>query len=179
MTVPLMLDPPPVVTQTEQTCWAASFESWARACEARDGVASTITAERLIELFEGSRGLTSASGRATTDGIMLMAGMGLMHLVPFNARRVSIEVLGRALERGYIYLVYFRVGHPAHAVVLYGVDAQWIHVMDPWPGRGLIQLPANHFLTLRHGRVLLGFPLLGDLTRGLSTSLAPLLSDGH
>lgn len=31
MTIPTTLAPPPVVTQTAQTCWACSFESWAEA----------------------------------------------------------------------------------------------------------------------------------------------------
>ena len=179
MTIPLMLDPPRVVTQSAQTCWAAAFESWSEATTRAAGAGNPISSERLIEMFGRDRHLTRASGRATADGIMVMAAMGLMRTVAFRSRRVTIDVLGRALEQGYVYLIYFRVGHPAHAVVLYGVDAGAIYVMDPWPGRGLTTLPANYFATLSNGRVVMGFPMLGDLASGVSAALAPLLSDGH
>lgn len=179
MTIPTMLAPPPVVTQTAQTCWACSFESWAEANAQLFGTTNNWSAQRLIELFNGSRGLTYRTGRATTDGIMLMAGLGFMTLTPFNARRVHAEVLARALEQGYVYLVYFRVGRPAHAVVLYGVDTESIFLMDPMPNCGLITRPCNYLTTLHNGRVLLGIPLLGELTRGVSAALMPLLSDGH
>ncbi len=179
MTLPIMLDPPPVVAQTAQTCWAAAFESWADATARLQGTTNNLSSRRLIEMFDGNRHLTYRTGRATPDGIMLMAGMGLMSLVPLRARRVSIEVLGRALDQGYVYLIYFRVHHPAHAVVLYGVDQQNIYVMDPMPDRGLMTLPPNYFLTLSDGQVLLGFSMVGELNRSLAASLAPLLSDGH
>lgn len=179
MTIPIMLAEPPVIVQTAQTCWATAFESWAEANASLSGTPNTLSRHRLIELFEGDRRLTMASGRATTDGIMLMAGLGLMNLIPFNARRVSIELLARALDRGYVYLIYFRTGHPAHAVVLYGVDTQWIHVMDPMPGRGLVTLDPTYFATLRHGQVLLGFSMSLELSRGVSAALMPLMSDGR
>ncbi len=178
MTIPNMLADPPVVTQTAQTCWAAAFESWAEANATLHGVTNTMSSQRLIELFGDDSHLTQPTGRATPDGIMLMAAMGMMRLVPLRPRRISIGVLGRALDLGYVYLIYFRVGHPAHASVLYGVAAQNIYVMDPMPGRGLITLAPNYFLTLGNAHVLLGFSMLLDLSRSVSASLAPLLSDG-
>ena len=178
MSIPNMLAEPPVVVQTAQTCWAAAFESWADATATLQGTTNTLTSQRLIDLFGGDSQLTQPTGRATPDGIMLMAGMGLMQLFPFRPSRLTIALLGRALDLGYVYVIYFRVGHPAHAIVLYGVDARSIYVMDPMPGRGLITLAPNYFMTLSDARVLLGFSLGLALSRSVSASLAPLLSPG-
>lgn len=179
MTIPIMLAPPPVVSQTAQTCWACSFESWAEANSQLLGITNTLSSQRLIELFDGNRRLTRSSGRATPDGIMVMASLGFMDLVTYRARRVHAEVLARALDQGYVYLIYFRDGHPAHAVVLYGVDTESVYLMDPMPDRGLITRPRNFLTTLHNGHVVLGLPMLGDIIRGVSGALAPLLSDGH
>jgi hypothetical protein len=143
MAVPFTLEPPPVVIQTAQTCWAAAFESWADANARLSGVRNTIGHQQLIAWFADDRSMTYESGRATPNGMMVMAGLGLMHLVPFEATYITIERLGVLLEAGYLYLTYFRnPGAPAHAVVCYGVDERNILVMDPWPGRGLTTRPA-------------------------------------
>ncbi len=66
-------------------------------------------------------------------------------------------------------MIYFRVGRPAHATVLYGVHNRNIYVMDPMPGRGLTTLAPNYFLTLGNAHVVLGFSLLLELSRGIAT----------
>ncbi len=91
MAIPNMLAPPPIVTQTAQTCWAAAFESWAEANATLHGVTNTLSSQRLIDLFGGNSQLTQSTGRATPDGIMLMAGMGMMRLVPLRPRRISLR----------------------------------------------------------------------------------------
>jgi hypothetical protein len=179
MTIPNMLAEPPVVIQTGHTCWAAAFESWADANASLVGTTNTTSSQRMIDLFGApDGGLTLPSGRATPDGIMLMAGLGMMHLVPLRPRRITIEVLGRALNHGYLYVIYFRVRRPAHAIVVYGVEAGNIYAMDPMPGQGLVTLAPNFFLTLEASQLLLGFSLMVDLRRGLDMALAPLLSAG-
>ena len=175
MAVPIMLDPPPVIVQTAQTCWAAAFESWHEANAGLSGTSPTIGRHQLIEWFESGEGLTYESGRATPNGMMLMAGLGLMSMYPFDATYITIERLGTLLESGYIYLTYFReAGAPAHAVVCYGVDAEHIYLMDPYPGRGLIERPANYFLTMQQGHVVVGLPLGVALSRRVGEAVESL-----
>ncbi len=163
MAVPLLLDPPPVITQSAQSCWAAAFESWAEANERVTGIANNIGQRQLIEWFEGNPDLTTEAGRATPQGITLMAGLGLMRLIPFRSPSITLRVLGALLEHGYLYISYFRrPGAPAHAVVCYGVDTDGIYLMDPWPGRGLITREANYFQTMNEGSLVIGFSMVGD-----------------
>jgi hypothetical protein len=176
MSVPIMLDPPPVVTQTAQTCWAAAFESWSAAIAQLTGLPSERAgAQQLIDWFERGHGLVRPDGRATHRGIGLVAGIGLMDLQRRPARQVTVNVLGSALEHGHLYISYFsRPGRAAHAVVCYGVDAQSIHVMDPMPGAGLTAWPAAYFLHWPQGWAVIGTSLVLDLTRGAQRSIAQL-----
>jgi hypothetical protein len=168
-----MLEVPPIVTQTRETCWAAGFESWSRAIQRETG--SSVDppgAQQVIEWFEDGRNLMFDSGRATQHGMMLMAGLGLMQLRAYRARRTDIALLGLELEKGHLYLSYFsRPGRAAHVVVCYGVDTQAIYVMDPMPDAGLITLPPNYFLPWHAGWVVVGTSLLLDLHRSLQSSL--------
>lgn len=177
MTIPIMLAPPPVVTQTAQTCWACAFESWSEANARLFNTPNSITAQQMIDLFARDPHLTYGhTARASAEGMMVLSALGIMDMRGYATRHVRLSMLADALDSGYVYMVYFRVGHPAHAVVLYGVDRSNLFVMDPMPGAGLVTLPANHLLTLPHGRVVLGRPLLGDLIRGTSTSVSSLSS---
>lgn len=166
MAIPLVHPAPPVVTQTAQTCWACAFESWSRANNEMFGTSGGPTARDLIDLFRRNPRLNHGhTDRASTEGMRVLSALGLMDMRGFHTSRLHLETLGAALERGYVYLVYFREGHPAHAVVLYGADSSNLMVMDPMPNAGLIQLRASHLLKLPRGRAVLGMPLLGDLLR--------------
>ena len=177
MTFPIMLEPPPVVTQTAQTCWACAFESWSAANARLFNTSNPYTAQQVIDLFARDPHLTYGhTARASAEGIMVLSALGIMDMRGYVSRRVHLDMLATALDSGYVYLVYFRVGHPAHAVVLYGVDAGNLYVMDPMPDAGLVALPANHLLTLPHGRIVIGRPLLGDLIRSTSSAVASLSS---
>lgn len=177
MAIPLVHPEPPVVTQTAQTCWACAFESWSRANAALFGTSSGMTARELIDLFRRDPGLTYGhTARASVDGIRVLSALGLMELRGYRTSQLRLEMIGAALESGYIYLIYFRVGRPAHAVVLYGADTTNLHVMDPMPQAGLVDLPANHLLTLPRGRAVFGLPLVGDLLRATSGAARPSLA---
>jgi hypothetical protein len=170
MAVPLIHPPPPVVTQTAQTCWACACESWLEANERFTGLDNTIGRHDLIRWLGSGEGLVYEDerrrGRATPEGMTVMAGIGLMQLTPYRARRVSVDRLGRELEKGYLYLTYFsRPGRAAHAVVCYGVDGSNIYVMDPMPGAGLGTREASYFLQMPSGRVVIGTPMMIDLVR--------------
>lgn len=39
-----------------------------------------------------------------------------------------------------------------------GVHEEHIYLMDPYPGRGLMERPANFFLTMQQGHVVVGLP---------------------
>ena len=177
MTFPIMLAPPPVVTQTAQTCWACAFESWSEANALLFNISNPYSAQQMIDLFARDPHLTYGhTARASTEGMMVLSALGIMDMRGYVSRRVRLSMLADALDSGYVYLVYLRVGHPAHAVVLYGVDASNLYVMDPMPDAGLVTLPANYLLTLPHGRIVIGKPLLGDLVRGLEDARATLSS---
>lgn len=177
MAIPIMLAPPPVVTQTAQTCWACAFESWSAANARLFNLSSTVTAQQMIDLFARDPRLTYGhTARASAEGMMVLSALGIMDMRGYVSRHVRPELLAAALDSGYVYLVYFRVRHPAHAVVLYGVDANNLYVMDPMPGAGLVVLPASHLMRLPHGRVVIGKALLGDLMRGSSAALTSLSS---
>ena len=170
MTIPIVHPDPPVVTQTAQTCWACAYESWSRANAAMFGTSSGMTARDLIDLFRRDPRLTFGStDRASADGIRALSALGLMDMRGYPTSRLRLETLGQALDSGYIYLIYFRVGRPAHAVVLYGADSTNLHVMDPMPGAGLVRLAANHLLTLPRGRAVLGRPMIGDVLRAVGS----------
>jgi hypothetical protein len=172
MAFPIYLDRPPVVTQTAQTCWAAAFESWADANAQLTGTDNQVGRQLLINWFESGNGLTFESGRATPQGMSLMAGLGFMRMLAFRAANVTTRLLGRLLEEGYLYVVYFRrPGTPAHAVVCYGVDDKGIYVMDPMPGRGLEAREGNFFMTMSEGSVVIGLPMLVGLSRSIGRSL--------
>jgi hypothetical protein len=176
MSVPFMLDPPPVVHQTAQTCWAASYESWNRA----NGNENSRSSSQMIRMLESMNGsgqdpMTTAAGRATPEGIDFIASIGLIQFLTPSPSSVTTAVLGELLHAGYLYLVYYRApGAPAHAVVCYGVDQQYIHVMDPMPDRGLYQQPANFFLTMSQGRVMIGLSMLNLLGMNIDRSLSGL-----
>lgn len=175
MAVPIMHARPPLLEQGPQTCWAASFEAWQVGNSHLTGSQPTVTQARLVEWLESGSGLLYESGRATPDGMMLMAGLGMMHLAPIRTRDATIEALGAMLEAGYLYVVYFRrPATPAHAIVCYGVDEQQIHVMDPWPDRGYISLAPDFFTSMTEGRLLVGFSLEVALARQVSTALEQL-----
>ena len=176
MSVPFMLEPPPVVQQSAETCWAASYESWNRA----NGNENSRSASQMVRLLEsmnqdGLDPMTTRAGRATPKGIDFLANIGLIQFLTPGPTSVTTAVLGGLLQAGYLYLAYFHApGAPAHAVVCYGVDQQYIHVMDPMPGRGLYQQPANFFLTMSQGRVLIGLSMINLLGMNIDRSLAGL-----
>lgn len=64
MSVPFMLDPPPVVSQTAQTYWAAAYESWDRA----NGNESCRSSQQMIELLRGILQAGYLAGRQPVCG---------------------------------------------------------------------------------------------------------------
>lgn len=175
MSFPMMHPRPPEITQGAQTCWAASFEAWQAGNSSLIGIQPTTSQAQLIEWLESGSGLTYESGRATPEGMMLMAGIGMMSLKPVPPARATIQALGDLLEAGYLYIVYFRrPGTPAHAVVCYGVDHEGIHLMDPMPDRGIITVEPDFFTAMTEGAVLVGFPLDVALARQVGQALQQL-----
>jgi hypothetical protein len=175
MAVPLIHPQPPLVSQEPQSCWAASFVAWQEGTGYLTGTQPSTTQADLIRWLESGSGLLYESGRATPNGMSLMAGIGMMHLAPVLTRDATIENFGLMLEAGYLYLVYFRrPGAPAHAIVCYGVDEQGILVMDPWPDRGYITLPPDFFTAMTDGRLLVGFSLELGLARQVGAAVERL-----
>lgn len=175
MPVPKVLPRPPLVVQEPQSCWAASFVAWQEANGQLTGTQPSVSQADLIRWLESGSGLMYDSGRATPSGMMVMAGVGMMRLVPFRVRRATIEGFATLLEAGYLYLVYFRRPRtPAHAIVCYGVEEDGFLVMDPWPARGYIKLPPDFFTAMSEGHLMVGFSLELGLARSVGAAMETL-----
>lgn len=198
-----MLPEPPVVTQEPERCWAAAFVSWSRAMSDHYGIAESSFAgseEQLIALFRRlddrleeqarrvgrrlgptSRFLQRGTDRATLHpgpGMRTMFTLGLMQMRMRLSRTLRPQIIRDLLDSGYVYLAYYRSrgrGRPlsGHALVVYGINGDWIYFMDPAPGQGLMHIRL-HDLMRASVLVVTGVSVLTGLQRALDQSLATL-----
>jgi hypothetical protein len=127
----------------------------------------------LIRLLSDTGHLTGA-GRATPTGVRLMANLGLMTLQTLRRRQVSLSLLDRLLDDGYIYCAYYwrgagerRIGH---AFVIYGVEPGTILGMDPGLGQ-YVRRAESFFASERATLVVLGTSILPGLGRGVGEAV--------
>jgi hypothetical protein len=161
----LILREPPVVPQRDRhICWAAAYESWARA----QGVApAAAAATRMVELLnQVGRGADAGHGvaldddeRLLPDGVGTFGALANMRIRLLAPAAMTAELLLRALRQGYVWLWGTpRHGHVAHIVVVYGVDAQRRALyMDPLVG---LQRVAVHEMARRMRAFAVGTPLV-------------------
>jgi hypothetical protein len=137
----ILREPPVVLQQNRHICWAAAYESWARA----QGVpAAAAAATRMVELLsEVGRGAdhghsvaVDADERLLPDGVGTFAALANMRVRLVRPGALTADLLLRALGQGYVWLWGTpRHGNVAHIVVVYGLDAQRrVLYMDPLAG---------------------------------------------
>lgn len=178
MTIPHVLPEPPEITQDAGHCWSSAFASWDRAqsdLTGTTGIMSRISLAQLHQWFDDAGGLTVSTGHATRAGTNLMSSLGIMRLSSVTPRDVTPDFIDQTLNLGYIYCAYYhrvrRGLQRGHACVIYGVTANAIKVMDPWPGRGLTEYRATFATGMT--TVKIGTSMLADLgaaLQGLSQS---------
>jgi hypothetical protein len=137
----ILREPPVVLQQNRHICWAAAYESWARA----QGVApATAAASRMVELLsqvgrDTDRGHGAAvddNERLLPDGVGTFAALANMNVRLVAPSAMTTGVLLRALRQGHVWMWGTpRHGNVAHIVVVYGLDAQdRVLLMDPLTG---------------------------------------------
>jgi hypothetical protein len=139
-------------------------------------ITATTGSQDVIRWFESGRGLVTPAGRATDAGIALLGGIGFMRLRRLRSPAVTMALLDRLLNEGYIYCAYYWTsgGSPrGHAIVIYGVEEGRFHFMDPAPERGLVSERAS-FLAQQSHTVILGTSLLTGLARSVGRSFEQL-----
>ncbi len=177
MSIPHVLPEPLVVVQDPARCWAAAFDIWQRANEEHLQLTVGPSQTELIGWLSSGLGFLTRAGRATDSGVSLVGNIGLMRLVRLPSNRLTLDVLDRRLNDGYVYCAYYwrtrRGARLGHAVVIYGVEDNAILFSDPAPGRGLIREQAN-FFRRESETVILGTSVLVDLRRSVGESLSIL-----
>lgn len=156
MAIPLILDRPVVVSQTAQmTCWAAAFNSWAQVT----GLRGAPNEAGLVQLFSGVQNALFADNSASERGIRIINQFGFMNSRAISGARLTPQLLERLLQVGHIYLAYTPLSNNVsngHVVVVYGVEAQQVRVMNPDPRIGISTLPFSFLLSRR--RSIVGVP---------------------
>jgi hypothetical protein len=173
MALPHVLPDPEVIVQDPAECWIAAFEIWSRANNRHLALPLASAQDDMIRWLSSGGGFLTSAGRATDSGVSLMANIGLMSLERMQSARLTLGLLDRKLNDGYVYLAYYWItaggDRQGHAVVIYGVDANTIYYADPAPGRGLRREPA-HYFTRRSVVVALGTSVLASLGRSIDES---------
>jgi hypothetical protein len=138
MSALILAEPPVVMQQDQHVCWAAAFESWARA----QGLPrETVSMDHIVALFSqigsgtdpGHAQATDAMSRLLPEAIQLLAEFSWMQLRLVAPHRFTASFLCRQLQQSHVYLV-FRRHHSSvsHAVVVYGLDDhERVLYMDP------------------------------------------------
>lgn len=151
MALPLILSQPNVVLQTAQmTCWAAAFNSWAQAT----GIRNPQSEAQLVHLFRDVNNALNGDNSATEAGIRTMNSLGRMSSQAVRGSRLTASFLESQLVNGHIYLAFRPLNNttPAgHVIVVYGVEALLVRVMDP--AAGISTLPLSFLLSRSHAVV--------------------------
>ncbi len=145
----ILLSEPPVIRQgMRHICWAAAYESWARACGygSRMNAASSMV-ERLGRLGRGHATavplVVDDDERLLPDGVSTFAQMASMRVALWSPRRLTGQRLARQLRLGHVWLWATPAhGGVAHIVVVYGVvydEKKQITVLYMDPNRGLVR----------------------------------------
>jgi hypothetical protein len=161
----LILEQPRVVLQQNRhICWAAAYESWARALGVPPATAS---AARMVGLLSQiGRGADRGHGvavdgneRLLPDGVGTFATMANMRVRLVTPHAMTPDLLLRALREGHVWLWGTpRHGHVAHIVVVYGIDThRRVLYMDPLVG--LQRVPLSQMVR-RMRMFAVGTPLL-------------------
>ena len=160
--MPFELPQPPVVQQRDPNgCWAASFNSWSRAC----GIRTVPNEDSMIDSFSQLRGTLNDNHSATGGGIRSIGHLGFMSIREVRGVTLTASFFESTLRsRGYVYLAYRPVsdgGSSGHCVVVYGVTGRHVLVMDPDPAVSLpCHVPFDWYL--RRTRAFVGTPIIGS-----------------